>query len=203
MQLEQLLLTKEEIPILKGRFFTVPIYPLLLRTEIEVDPHIAHDLFPQAAEEWYAELTEYASQLTDAKEKKWLEEVWLQGPVSITEKQGRQFVSPLEIWEDGVEYMENGFARVLSINRNAGGTLFWHEDVREEYIHPPFVQFSKDKFDAYKIEEMNVGNAKGVFAHAYDHHNIDHYPGALFLRNWAILYLNEAMRQTFQKESNF
>lgn len=198
MDLEQLLLTKEEIPILSGKCFVVPIYPLLLRTEVEIDPHLAHDVFPQAAEEWYAELTAYTSQLTDAKEKKWLEDVFLQEPVSITEKHGRQCVAPLEIWEDGVEYLENGFARVLSINRNAGGTLFWHEDVREQYIHPPFVQFSKEKFDAYKAEEMILKNAAGVFAHAYDHHNIDHYPGALFLRNWAILYLNEAMRQTIK-----
>lgn len=195
MDLEQLLLTKKEIPILYGKWFVVPIYPLLLRAEVEINPTIAHDVFPQAAEEWHTELKEYTSLLNNNEEKKWYEEYFLKEPVQIKEKQGRQCVYPLKIWEDGVEYRENYFARVLSINRNAGGTLFWHEDVTPQYINPPFVQFSNEKFEAYKAEEMNFGKMKGVLAHAYDHHNIDHYPGALFLRNWALLYLNEAMRQ--------
>ena len=33
--------------------------------------------------------------------------------------------------------------------------------------------------------------------HVYAQHNIDHYPGALFLRNWAILYMNEVFKQVF------
>ena len=90
----------------------------------------------------------------------------------------------------------NGFATCLSIDRDAGGTLYLPIDKHhEEYIYPPIVNFSKEKFEAYKAFDLDLKNSLGVYAHVYEHHNIDHYPGALFLRNWSLLYLNEALKE--------
>ena len=33
--------------------------------------------------------------------------------------------------------------------------------------------------------------------YVYAQHNVDSYPGALFLRNWAILYMNEVFKELF------
>ena len=41
---------------------------------------------------------------------------------------------------------------------------------------------------------VSIGEHEGVRVYTYNQHNIDNYPGALFLRNWVILYLSEAMK---------
>lgn len=198
MKLDQLLLRKEELPIL-GKpdcpRFTVPIHPALLRPDVRIDPTIAYHVFRQAAQEYHTELTQYVATMQDEKEKVWYKEVFLKNPTVMTDKRGRQTILD-GMWEDLVQTGENGFARVLSINRNVGGTLFYNSEDRScthEYLSPPTVNFTPEKFAAYAVLEKNP-NIIGVTGNAYSHHNIDHYPGALFLRNWAILYLNEAMK---------
>ncbi len=43
-----------------------------------------------------------------------------------------------------------------------------------------------------KLREYQKKNGR---IYVYHQHNVDYYPSALFLRNWAIAYLNEAMKQ--------
>jgi len=68
----------------------------------------------------------------------------------------------------------------------------WHEDLRVFYERMEEGS-TRDWVRAF----LDVGSDDwGGFIElsVYGHHNIDHYPGALFLRNWAIKYLNEALR---------
>ena len=69
MKLEDILLRKEELPISYETLFKVPIHFLLLKKDIKIDDRIAHDVFPDAAQEWYSDLKEYSKMLDD-KEKK-------------------------------------------------------------------------------------------------------------------------------------
>jgi hypothetical protein len=100
-------------------------------------------------------------------------------------------------WEDNVFLSENGFASGMSVSRDAGGSLCPVYRQGPCPIGPPTVLFSKEKLQAYTPVECGhfvVEGRQSTLAYVYDKHNVDHYPGALFLRNWAILYLNAAIR---------
>ena len=195
-----LLLKKEELPILHGTSFYVPIHPDLLKEDIRLDPQIANRVFPQAAHEYHQDLTAYIETMEDGQDKKWYKEVFLKDPTVQKDKLGRQSILG-GMWEDLVFTTETGFAHALSINRNAGGTLFFNGEDRQctrSYVFPPIVNFTPEKFAAYAVEKLS--GTRGVTANAYAHHNIDNYPGALFLRNWAILYLNAALKELHQRK---
>jgi len=107
-------------------------------------------------------------------------------------------------WKDDVFTNENGFADSLMISRNSGGTLYFNRNDFNCEAFAPFdasagyIRFSKDKCLEFGIEnkDMRLGSGvEGVNVSVYSMHNVDYYPGALFLRNWVILYLNEAMKQ--------
>lgn len=192
MNIEQLVLTKEEIPILHGRCFELPIHPALLREKL--NPLLAHHVFPQAAKEWYDDFSEAVKRETDPQNKRWYEEVFLVHP-EITIENGHQVLISLlhGVWRDMVLTEENGFASSLSINRDVGGTIGYQRDISvHNYICPPYVNFTPEKLRAYAAQPPSEG-LRGVRAHSYNLHNVDHLPGALFLRNWGLLYLNAAM----------
>lgn len=202
INLDLLLLRKEELPIHHGTSFVTPIYPALLREDVQLDPQLAHQVFPQAAQEYHQDLTTYIETMQDEKEKQWYQEVFLKNPTVQTDEYGRQSILS-GMWEDLVFTTDTGFAHCLSINRNVGGTLFFNEediDCSRNYIFPPRVNFTSEKFEAYAVEKL-TGTA-AVTANAYANHNIDHYPGALFLRSWAILYLNEAIKSLGEEVLN-
>ena len=70
MNLDLLLLQREELPILHGTSFYVPIHPDLLKEDIRLDPEIAKGVFPQAAQEYHQDLAAYIETMQDEKEKK-------------------------------------------------------------------------------------------------------------------------------------
>ena len=197
MKLEDILIKKEEIPILRKTSFIVPIYPGLLRKDLKIDHEIANRVFPQVAREWHQGLQEYVSQLEEGQEKTWINEVFLKHKPRIKKELHWQVVYPPH-WEDQVIVTDTGFPQSLSICRNAGGSLFVRED-QPQYLHPFDVLFSQEKLESYAIPELKSERIEGVWGHAYQHHNIDYYPGALFLRNWAILTLNEIIKQIGDK----
>ncbi len=64
-----------------------------------------------------------------------------------------------------------------------------------------YIRFSKDKALEFNIKDeiIKLGNdIEGVETYVYALHNVDYYPGALFLRNWAIRYLNDAVKQVLK-----
>ena len=203
MEFEKLILRKEEIPILYENCFQVPIHPKLLDPTIKLDENIAKKVFAKAADEWYNELVEYADSLEEKNTQRWIREVFIKKKPKIKKEYGRQKLDTL-YWEDSVFNLKNGFASSLSINRNAGGTLYFNRDTIDSegfaLFNSPggYIRFSKDKALEFSFDNriINLGEgSEGVNVHIYNLHNVDHYPGALFLRNWALLYLNEAMKQ--------
>ena len=199
MEISDLILRKEEILVLSNGCFELPIHPLLTNPEIIIKPNLARKAFPQAVEEWYEDLKKYReTEDLDNETKKWYDNVFLNEKPEVKMKYGSQII--FNDWTDDVQLDSNGFAGVLSISRNGGGTLFFNK--RDHNCEYPvylgnndwtrYIRFSEEKAREFGFKETDGG--KHITAHVYAHHNIDHYPGALFLRNWGILYLNEALK---------
>ena len=194
MRLEELLLRKEELPVFVENRFQVPIFPLLLSKEVVFEKEIASRVFHSAALAWQDDLREYAQSLEEKKDKdkrEWLEETYLDKPVTvIVNDLGRQIVDPPGFWEDLVITGDNGLVTGFSISRNAGGSLYLGDNFeREQVVIHKLVRFTPVKLAAYLVS----GDLRKVYC--YSMHNVDFYQGALFLRNWAILYLNEALKE--------
>src|SRR3989338_6015187 len=192
MKLEEVLLRKEELPIVGENRFQVPVHPSLLKEDVVFDVRIASALFSTAAHEWYSDLREYVQTLPENTpderlRKNWITESYLDKPVEIIRENGRQ---RLRFWEDLVGCDDRGFVTCFDISRNAGGSLYLGNDFeREQFAFAKLVKFNDDKKKRYSIDKM------GMKMNMYSMHNVDYYQGALFLRNWAILYLNEALRE--------
>jgi len=210
MKIEDILLKKEELPILNETYFQIPIHPKLLEISTTINTNIAKNMFEMAADEWYDDLKEYAAIVEEKpgnvgeSTKKWLERVYLKEKPKITEKYGMQTIESLG-WESGVLVQTNGFARSLSISRDFGGTLYYNPSFSQmsgtafvPLEDSETIKFSEEKIKEFSYRIYHDNQLKGGEMHVYNDHNIDNYPGALFLRNWAILYLNEAMKQVLK-----
>lgn len=206
MLLKYLTLRKEEIPILHDNYFQVPIHPILLNPNVKIDEDLAKAVFPKAVEEWYNELREYSKTLENKNSKRWIDKVFLKKKPKIKKEYGNQILDTLN-WKDSIFTLENGFTYSFSINRNAGGSLYFNkDDTNCKTFIPINVDKERIRFSEDKTLEFNIGNntisldngIKGVEAYVYGTHNVDYYPGALFLRNWAILYLNDAIKQVLK-----
>lgn len=198
--LEDLFLRKEELPILGFDHprFLIPIYPPLLAPNITVDPYLAQEVFVQAVQEWYDDLFTLTQTLPTVQQPRiWYEEVFLREKPNIIKKSRERQRTKILGWEDLTFCTSTGFVSGFSISRNAGGTLFLsgqdHEN--EAYPAPKLVKFSEEKIELYAIDPA----AQHPRIYVYQTHNVDHLPGALFLRNWAILYLNAALTKLFQQ----
>ncbi|MFH0868915.1 MAG: hypothetical protein V1839_01680 [archaeon] len=206
MKLDDLLLKKEELPIrtiegtLSNPVFTVPIHPKLLSPDVKIDSIIASKVFSRAAKEWYTDLNNAIKNANDA-DRTWIKDVFLKKK-AYAKLYGGNYILTGTGWQDDVLTNENGFATSLSISRNSGGTLYLDPNSKFEFVHKLYVRFSPEKFREYRCENFNPDKdcSQGTWTYVYSKHNIDYYPGALFLRNWAILYLNEAMKQAFSQK---
>ena len=63
----------------------------------------------------------------------------------------------------------------------------------------PFPWPYRDYINYFSDKKAKEFEIRKNTAFVYAHHNIDAYPGALFLRNWAIRYMNEVFKQIFSK----
>lgn len=202
MNLQEMLLKKEELPIIQETCFYIPIHPRLLELTTHLSEDIASKVFPGVAEGWYNDLSKYVETAElNIETKEWITNVFLDKKPKIIKEYGRQVLN--STWEDNVRMEPNGFVSSFSINRNVGGTLYFNQwDNSEEFIsfdRPHLIKFSKEKMKEFGIKEEDLGdNIKGVVMNVYRQHNIDSYPGALFLRNWAIAYMNKAFEQVFK-----
>jgi len=205
MELSDLMLRKDEIPILHERYFQLPIHPSLIDPEIRIDPDLASRLFPRAAEEWYKDLKTYREIADlDDQTKKWLDEVFLKEEPKVKTEYGHQSISK-GVWRDDVVLDDNGFARGMSINRDAGGTIYFNggESCCQSFVllgkgEKDYIRFSEEKAKEFRSQKTSPVDDEWVLVNTYASHNIDSYPGALFLRNWGILYLNKALKSVLQ-----
>jgi hypothetical protein len=188
MKLEELFLKKEELPILHKTCFQIPIHPKLLSEDLRNYESLAKDIFPYIADDWYSDLKKYVA--NDKDGKKWIDEVYLDKKPEIKSELHRQFVN--DVWEDLIQTADNGLVTCFSINRNAGGSLYFNEEEFNcQSFGKVYIKFSEEKWKEFQFEdEFNK-------LHVYAPHNIDSYPGALFLRNWAIKYMNEVFKEIF------
>ena len=192
MKLEELFLRKEELPIRRETDFVVPIYPALLREDIQLDSQIAHRVFAQVAQEYLLDLEKYTETMQDEKKKEYYQQMLRRDATVVPDKNGEQ---TFRGWQDLVRTSDTGFATVLAQGPSSGGSLYYNEKDREcaqKFIFSPLVLFSEEKFLAYSSKKINFSGAQ---VQAYGYHNIDTFPQALFLRNWAMLYLNSALRE--------
>jgi len=213
MELEQILIRKEEIPIyevLTGTgpkpYFQLPIHPIFASDEIRLDEGLAQRLFPKILGDWHIELKAHADGLPEGDTKNWFYSVFLDGKPYIEKKYGSQYIGPRKIWRDDVGFLKNGFAFYFSLERDMAGSIgvhFGDFDGIRKYIGPRQVKFTPEKFAEYdadrdlkkKITKKQIREAKdGVSAYVFGHHNVELYASALFLRDWAIMYENEALK---------
>jgi hypothetical protein len=191
-------LSKEEFPIYHENCFKMPIYPKLLDPNLKIDGDLAHKVFPRVAEEWYEDLRSHTNTAElDYETRKWYEDVFLREKPNVKKDGPWQEVSKNLSWHDDVLLDENGFARGLSISRNGGGSLYYTEG--DDCCRTPLMLNGNDRFarlSPEKAREFIVEDHGDIgYAHSYGHHNIDYFPGALFLRNWAVAYMNEALKE--------
>ena len=96
MQLEDLLLRKEELPIslssdtnrntgFRVPIFRVPIYPRLISSEVSLDPKLADGVFEEAARQWYEDLKLYLDSQDSKPERDWTNETFYKKGLKINE----------------------------------------------------------------------------------------------------------------------
>ena len=156
MDIKELLLKSEELPILDDVCFQVPIHPRFLDGSTKISDGLAKRAFQEARKSWENELK----------------------------------VSFPRGWENVYQTNEDGLVTGFQISRDQGGCLYFNmddsgcRDFGERYI-----RFSPEKRFEYQ-------SSTGII-YAYAGDNIDDYYGALFLRDWAMFYMNEAIRNAF------
>ena len=188
MNFEQLFLKKEELPILYDSCFEIPIHPKLLDENLNINKNIARDIFPKVAEDWYIDLKKYVKTEKDKEKRDWVENVFLKEKPKIKREFNNQIV--LGFWKDDFWTLDNGFVCGFSISRDGGGSLYFNEkDFNCQSFGTFYIKFSDEKKKEFQFEENKI--------FTYAQHNVDFYPGALFLRNWAILYMNEVFKEVF------
>ncbi len=199
MNLGELKLKKEELPILHESCFEIPIHPRLLESNLTLPHDLASETFRETIDDWYEDLRNYVNKenLKPTK-RKWYENYWLKEKTKIERQGNHQVLMPCQ-WMDKYITQENGFARCFSISRDFGGSLYFPsshgecEDILSlSSENRGYIRFSAEKAKEFGFEELELGDEKVVKVHIYGSHNIDHYHSALFLRNWAINYMNKA-----------
>jgi hypothetical protein len=98
-------------------------------------------------------------------------------------------------WDNLIKTNENGLVTGFQISRDYGGGLYFDKDDSncETLIANPYIIFSKGKIQEFEHRKLGEFPISFIYAKT----NIDHYPAALFLRNWAIEYMNEVFKQVF------
>jgi hypothetical protein len=188
MEISQLLLTKEELPILHDSCFQIPIHPKLLDPEINLNPKIAKEIFPKVAEEWRNDLIKHIPEEKDLEKREWYENAFLKSHDKIVKEYDSQSFGT---WRDEIQLSDNGLVVGFSISRNGGGSLYFNKDNDLcQSFGKPYIRFSDEKAKEFEFKDKRFL--------VYAPHNIDFYPGALFLRNWAIEYMNEVFREIFK-----
>jgi hypothetical protein len=198
-KLKELSLKKEELPILDKNCFQIPIHPKLLDSKIQINKLLARQIFPRVAEDWYEDLRDYITE--DNQEKEWIDDAFLKKGIKLTRQHTHQILN--DIWQDNILFADNGLVTYFSINKNAGGSLYFNKsdfiqgllynDPHETPIPNKYILFSPEKTEKFRYKKSE-GNSNSI-ALTYLPRNIKDFPEALFLRAWTIKYINEALEQ--------
>src|SRR3989344_2146185 len=185
MQIEDMLLTKAEIPVFENGYFMLPIHKTLVDKRTKVPAGIAQEVFPQAVTGWYDDLMRHVEALPDGEERSWFKQAYLKRrakPSTMAKRVG---------WYAHAGLSENGLARQLMLDMKCTCIGFCPGiDDRAISVDYPFVKMSAAKIRSYALNCQR--SERGVFGivRTYEPHNVDRYPEGLMLRNWGLLYLN-------------
>lgn len=224
MRLEELLLKKDEVVILESPDndgnsrpdFRLPIHQSLIGSDedqlvkpgVKIKNSLAREIFPKVVDGWYNDLKIYRKSLDTGHSflegnklssyREWIDTVYMKGNPYVEDRGFCQRVMPLGTWEDSVHVLKNGFVQDFMINRDYGGSLYvdWTKRNRVHRVTHTHIGFSPEKFAAYSASgEEAESDSKSAYMNVFSFHNVDYYPGALFLRNWALTWHNEALKQ--------
>jgi len=183
MNIEDILIKKEEVPMGDSGRSVIPVHPKLLSEEVQLDPRLAHNLFPAAVKDWYEELTGYVAGLNEGQSRNWIQEVFLSDGFEVVTGDRYQHAAG-GVLEDGVKgHKKNGFAGPLSIGGSCACIGIDGTDNGSNHIIG--VDFDEEKWEFFKG------------SYTYSGHNLDSYPMGLFARNWALIYINECLKISF------
>jgi len=220
LDLDAILLTVEEVKIpASGHSIVpviVPIHPRLIEDKaLKFDPELPYntDIFEAAVKSWRAELEEHYKQkkYEDDCEKS-LCEMFLDGELEITKQKASHGicgfrangyeVMPGDL-ENGYIFDERGFARCFMIAEGHGSIGFDAECHLLTHFPPGVIDFSKEKYEEYTPTFLKKGGKRdpreSAGGYAYTPHNVFNVPHAMFLRQWAIAYHNECLKQIIAK----
>jgi len=209
MQLEDLLLTRDEIPIggpilpTRPEFshpgFVVPIHHSLrdaIPDDLKHDKGLAYSVLNDAID-WYTEdLTRYYKSLgNDNSTQEWIKRAFMD---SLPEKQDEwnQFRSNLGGGWTVYMVLSQGFLYSLGLTVHChiySDTGSFHHNSVNSFE----AKMTKEKFIEYSIDG-DVRDLDGNYfsdMYAWHTHNVDTIPEAIMLRNWAILYENKLLEQ--------
>jgi hypothetical protein len=89
-------------------------------------------------------------------------------------------------------FMVNGLVQSFSLDNKGGGTLYFAGDkLNCKSYALTYINFSEEKCKEFSTDK------KGAEIFVYSHKDINESYKALFLRDWAIKYMNEVFRQVF------
>ncbi|MBS3152027.1 hypothetical protein J4230_01315 [Candidatus Woesearchaeota archaeon] len=154
--------------------------------DLRFDLDIAYSVFENAAAEWYDYLRKYVGVLGEAEERSYIERVFMSRKLSVFYDNGFLTVDPPGFWKVKVKNLENGFPSFLSIDNYVGESLYFDNENNASVVVPKLILFRE-----YRHPQRNN------HIYAYQQDNIEDYPSTLFLRNWAILCVNECLKQIF------
>jgi hypothetical protein len=225
LNLDAILLTIEEVKIpASGHSIVpviVPIHPRLIEDKtLKFDTELpyAEHIFVEAVKSWRAELEEHYEQkkYEDDSEKS-LCEMFLDGELEIIKQKASHGIcgfraSGYEVMpgdlDNGYILDERGFARCFMIEEGHGSIGFDAECHLLTHFPPGVIDFSIEKRKEYTPTFLKKSYLDLIEKHpadvmssgyAYTPHNVFNVPHAMFLRQWAVAYHNECLKQIIAK----
>ena len=197
MELQNLLLTPSEL-IIRDSCFQVPIHPSIIQYQHKLETLNAEHFFHPAVNAWKKELRGYTKSLDlssqeKREEKEWITQSFLKPERFIRKKfQTERYGS----FENNTQQDDRGFSGYISIGRNFGSLYFNNTDEFHAFPYPKYLNLTEAKLAEYKIP----GEEHQIYTHRQ--HNIDHFPQALLLRTWAMIYLNQVLTEVYNDKEN-
>ncbi len=191
MELTDLILKPEEL-IVRNSCFQIPIHPLIVHYQNEFKTPTAEHLFRPAIRRWREELRIYAQNLPESEEKIWITQTFLKSEKFIKKRFQNECYGS---FENITHQDERGFSGYISIGRNQGNIYFHNTEEYHTFPYPKYLNISQEKLTEYKIH-TNQGKI-----YSFQHHNIEHFPQALLLRTWAMIYLNQVLIEVYHKNN--
>lgn len=194
MELSDLLLKPDELKV-KESCFQVPIHPLIVHYPNQLETPTAKQYFHQAIHEWKKELTTYIKSLDPScqekrEEKEWITRAFLKPERFKKQKFRNEQYGP---FENNTQEDERNFSGYISIGRNLGSIYFHNTEEFHTFPYRRYLNLSEEKLKEYQIPHEN----NQIYTHK--HHNIDHFPQALLLKTWAMIYLNQVLTEIHQE----